>query len=433
MKRFFIILVIILLTYSFKLHSQQYWLNYSKASRQNLWKCSFVDTLNGWAIGDSGVIVYTSNGGLNWVEQNSKIKEYMVSVSFYNKKIGWALGWGLNQNFYGTYILKTTDGGANWDTSMYPVSDTYIRTINFLDSLNGYMGGGPGVLLKTSNGGVNWLSCEIDTSSIISRLPISKFRFFSKEYGMACGGVMDIVGLIWKTTNSGLYWNVFPIAWEPVNDVKFFDSSNILAISGDYEYGASIAWTSNAGQNWIYKNLEIFGVPNVLSFRTNTEGWAPMGYLDKFLFTTDRGTKWNLIDTPDSTKIFDLVFINNNFGIGVGLNGTVIRFNPASVNIINNTSTPYLSNLYQNYPNPFNPHTTIQYSVSEISDIDLKIYNLLGMEVSTLFKGFKNAGWYTVNYSGSNLPSGVYYYRLTVRGMKTGKTSTQTKKMILIK
>jgi photosystem II stability/assembly factor-like uncharacterized protein len=433
MKRIFIILILLILTNSMKLYSQQYWLKYSKASNQNLWKCSFVDTLNGWAIGDSGVIVHTSNGGLNWVEQNSKIKEYMVAVSFYNKKIGWALGWGLYENFYGTYILRTTDGGINWDTSRYPVLDTYIRTIHFLDSLNGYMGGGPGLLLKTTNGGINWYNCDKDTTSVVSKFPVNRFRFYSNGFGIACGGIMDIAGVIWRTTNSGLYWNVFPIAPEPINDIKFFDNNNIIALAGDYEYGSSILRTTNAGLNWSYKNMGIFGVPNVLSFRTESEAWAPMGYLEKFLITTDAGNYWNLIDTPDSTRIFDLVFINSKFGVGVGLNGAVVRFNASSANIINNTTSVYLPYLYQNYPNPFNPKTTIQYSIPEISNVDLSIYNLLGKKVSTLFKGFKNAGWYTDNFFSSNFPSGVYYYRLSVKGLKTGKASTQTKKMILIK
>jgi photosystem II stability/assembly factor-like uncharacterized protein len=433
MKRIFAILILLLLTNSIKLYPQQYWLKYPNAGSQNLWKCSFVDTLNGWAIGDSGVVVHTSNGGLSWSEQNSKIKEYMVSVFFYNKRIGWALGWGLCENFYGTYILKTTNGGVDWDTSRYSVPDTYIRTIHFMDSLNGYMGGGPGLLLKTTNGGNNWINCEKDTTSIVSKFPINKFRFYSNGFGIACGGITDIAGVIWKTTNTGLFWDVIPIAAEPINDIKFFDSNNIIALAGDLEFGASILRTTNAGLNWSYKNIGIFGVPNVLSFRTESEAWAPMGYLDKFLLTTDAGNYWNLIDTPDSSRVFDLVFINNKFGVGVGLNGTVVRFNASSVNITNNTTSVYSPFLYQNYPNPFNPKTTIQYSIPEISNVELVIYDLLGKEISTLYKGFKNAGWYTDIFFSNNLPSGVYYYRLTVQGLKTGNKSVQTKKMLLIK
>ncbi|MCX6164344.1 MAG: T9SS type A sorting domain-containing protein, partial [Ignavibacteriae bacterium] len=170
-----------------------------------------------------------------------------------------------------------------------------------------------------------------------------------------------------------------------------------------------------------------------ISFRTESEAWCPMGYFSYFFMTFDAGLSWNQIDTPDSAQIFDLVFINNKFGIGVGLNGRVVKFNYESVNINNNTSTPYIYNLYQNYPNPFNPNTNIEYKISEISKIELKVYNLLGQEVETMFKGIKNAGKYTIRFFGSNLPSGIYFYRLSTKNLKTGVTNFETKKMILLK
>jgi photosystem II stability/assembly factor-like uncharacterized protein len=295
------------------------------------------------------------------------------------------------------------------------------------------MGGGPAILLKTTNAGVSWLPCEVDTSTIVSRFPNNRFRFYSHDYGFAMGGIMDIAGVLWRTTNCGLYWNVFAIAPEPVNDINFFDSLHILAVAGDYEYGASILKTSNGGFNWSYKNMGIFGVPNSLSFRTYGEGWAPMGYLTKFLLSVDTGVAWNLTDTPDSTSIFDLQFINNKFGIGVGLNGAVVKFNYASVNIVNNTTTSYNYNLYQNYPNPFNPYTTIEYSVSGLSDVEIKVYNLLGQEIRTLFKGIKSEGKYNLRFTGDALPSGIYYYRLSSKNLKTGETYITAKKMILLK
>jgi len=102
---------------------------------------------------------------------------------------------------------------------------------------------------------------------------------------------------------------------------------------------------------------------------------------------------------------------------------------------INNISSeiPDKYNLYQNYPNPFNPHTNIEYRISEISEIELKVYNLLGQEVQTMFKGIKSAGKYTIKFSGSNIPSGIYFYRLSTKNLKTGVTNFETKKMILFK
>jgi hypothetical protein len=83
--------------------------------------------------------------------------------------------------------------------------------------------------------------------------------------------------------------------------------------------------------------------------------------------------------------------------------------------------------LSQNYPNPFNPSTTIRYSVPERSNVVLKIYDILGSEVSTLVNEDKDAGIYSVNFNASHLASGIYLYRLQAGSF------VQTKKMIIIK
>jgi hypothetical protein len=83
--------------------------------------------------------------------------------------------------------------------------------------------------------------------------------------------------------------------------------------------------------------------------------------------------------------------------------------------------------LNQNYPNPFNPATQIEYSIPQNGFVTLKVYNVLGQEVSTLFSGMQTPGSYKATFDGSNLASGVYLYRL-----EAGKSSV-TKKMILMK
>ncbi|MEJ2494064.1 MAG: lamin tail domain-containing protein [Ignavibacteriaceae bacterium] len=84
-------------------------------------------------------------------------------------------------------------------------------------------------------------------------------------------------------------------------------------------------------------------------------------------------------------------------------------------------------NLFQNYPNPFNPTTNINYSVPGKSYISLKVYNLLGQEVATLFEGMQLAGNYTVTFNAEELASGVYLYQLRANDY------ISTKKLILLK
>jgi len=100
--------------------------------------------------------------------------------------------------------------------------------------------------------------------------------------------------------------------------------------------------------------------------------------------------------------------------------------NVVGINSISN-EIPKEFSLSQNYPNPFNPNTLISYDLPAADYVSLKIFDLLGKEVVTLVNEKQNAGSYSVNFNGSNLSSGMYYYKL-----ESGNF-TDTKKMILIK
>ena len=83
--------------------------------------------------------------------------------------------------------------------------------------------------------------------------------------------------------------------------------------------------------------------------------------------------------------------------------------------------------LAQNYPNPFNPITIISYSIKQDGLVSLKVYDILGNEVANLVSNQEIAGSYSVNFDASDLPSGIYFYRLTSGNF------TETKKLLLLK
>jgi hypothetical protein len=99
---------------------------------------------------------------------------------------------------------------------------------------------------------------------------------------------------------------------------------------------------------------------------------------------------------------------------------------PTGVESISN-EIPTEYSLEQNYPNPFNPSTKIEYSVPEQSFVQLKVYDILGNEVATLVSEDQAAGNYRADFSGINLTSGTYFYKIQVGSF------IETKKMILIK
>ncbi len=88
---------------------------------------------------------------------------------------------------------------------------------------------------------------------------------------------------------------------------------------------------------------------------------------------------------------------------------------------------PESYSLSQNYPNPFNPTTNLEFGISKLGFVSLKVYDVLGKEVMTLVNEIKPAGRYKIDFNGSNLSSGMYFYKLEAGNF------TETKRMLLIK
>jgi hypothetical protein len=108
------------------------------------------------------------------------------------------------------------------------------------------------------------------------------------------------------------------------------------------------------------------------------------------------------------------IYYDNNFDISVS-------------NLLDEMSVLSEFRLYQNYPNPFNPFTTIDYTVPQTSHVIINVYDVLGNKIQTLVNEFKNPGSYSINFEGSELSSGLYFYRIIANDF------VQTKKMLLLK
>ncbi|MBN8586189.1 MAG: T9SS type A sorting domain-containing protein [Ignavibacteria bacterium] len=94
---------------------------------------------------------------------------------------------------------------------------------------------------------------------------------------------------------------------------------------------------------------------------------------------------------------------------------------------INTVEIPNTYRLYQNYPNPFNPVTKIKYGLPENGYVKLTVYNDLGEEIIVLQDGYKTANTYEAEFNASDLPSGVYYYKMEAKGF------IDSKKMVIVK
>ena len=112
---------------------------------------------------------------------------------------------------------------------------------------------------------------------------------------------------------------------------------------------------------------------------------------------------------------------------GWGTYSATRRFTTVTTEVADTRGIPTTLALAQNFPNPFNPATTIEFALPEATNVRLEIYNAIGERVVTLIDGPMPAGYHTKTFAASELPSGLYLYRLST------PTGSFVRKMMLVK
>ena len=122
-------------------------------------------------------------------------------------------------------------------------------------------------------------------------------------------------------------------------------------------------------------------------------------------------------------------FIFSDVLTGALLNG--VQYGVITDVSLNTIKIPQFYSLSQNYPNPFNPTTIIPYELPEQSLVTIKVFNILGLEITTLVSENQEAGAKSAVFEASELPSGMYFYRITA--VNDTRAFTQTNKMLVLK
>ena len=295
----------------------------------------------------------------------------------------------------------------------------------------------PGGVYHSTNNGATWSVADSGlTNSIttdISALATIGTTIFA--------GTSDQSG-IFRSTNNGTTWTSASKGLLTVGDSTQFVEVNAFSVIGTKLFAGTsqgVFLSTDNGANWSQAStgiqLDDFSqYPAVLSLASaganlyaGLNASAPGGvYL-----STDSGASWTWTDSGKVGLHITSLLVSGNYiyavsEIGVWkrlLNGTGTTAVTTKSNEVVNTFA-----LSQNYPNPFNPSTVIQFTVPSNGRAVLKVFNILGQEVATLFDGVAAAGEYhQETFDASRLASGIYFSRLEFDG------KMQMKKMLLLK
>ncbi|MCW8818240.1 MAG: T9SS type A sorting domain-containing protein [Ignavibacteriaceae bacterium] len=430
--------------------------------------------------GNDGGINISTDGGVNWSNpaQIPATQFYEIGLDASNSLAYYG---GAQDN--GT--SRTLDGGIdNWQhiyggDGFYVLVDFTNPNIIYAESQYGNLG-------KSTNGGNNF---SLATTGISGSEPTNwdtpvimdpnnnNILYYGTDY-------------LYRTTNSADNWTkispkltdytsgsrlgtITSIAVAPTNsDVIYVgsDDSHVWVSSdngttwNEISDGLPIRWVSRIAVDPTNENI-VYVTFNGLKWRD------PQSHVFR---STDMGTTWsdissNLPDAPVDAFAVDPVdpsrlYLGNDVGMYVSFNSGQswwvlgeglpvlpigdIEIHPATRELVAGTygrsmykidlnlipsniesSEPVVSgfNLEQNYPNPFNPSTKIKYTITQTSNVVIKVFDILGNDITTLVNEEKPAGNYEVDFKATDLASGIYLYKLITNEF------SETKKMILLK
>ncbi|MFC2092936.1 YCF48-related protein [Bacteroidota bacterium] len=381
----------------------------------------WINDNNAWITSRSldvnGFTLRTSNSGNNWI--NAVNTPGGNDVFVYDENSAWIMIEG--SPYTGPGILfRTTNGGVNWDTTTLAAG--YISSIYFITASTGWVYGGGGNIRKTVDGGINWSS-----QNCITGLFISDVHFINTMEGWACGGYGTGNGFIRHTTDGGANWTIQnPASTNFLSDIQFFDASNGLAIAN----GGLVQSTSNGGATWsTISTIPLANLDGLLMLNSDT-GWVIGRNPGGHIYRTDNGghnwtAEWSAT-LPGQSLSKIVLNPSGTCILGCGINNTIVR-RTLLVNVKEEKTFCESFFLSQNFPNPFNPSTIIRYALPRKSFVTLTVYNTLGLQVAQLVNEQQPAGYHDVVFRGVGLVSGVYFYKLETDGY------VNVKKMLLVK
>lgn len=405
---------------------------------------TFKDSLTGYAVTASGTenksyVIKTTNGGDNWnyILTDSSGRGFN-DVEFLDVNTGFA---GTDYFSGSSKLYKTTDGGVSWTTLNNPptnpshldlsvLSENEIWTVDYI----AFDGG----VWRTTNGGISWQRKYYSLS-----YPVDRIHMVNSRIGFISDG-NGTNSRLWKTTDEGSNWTLLSeygfyellfsdslLGYKSDGNLKMTSDGGstwktILAIQSgnpplvirDYEIFKNTIWGVNPSGNILYPNNQIRGV----IFRSTNLG-VSWGYqlpdtsirLSNYYFSKFSETKFGWGYSP---------IIG---GVHTVTGGDTITYPLTSISNSSN-NVPVVYKLYQNFPNPFNPKTSIEYEISLTAKIIIKVSDILGREIQTLVNTKQNPGRYRIEFDGTGLTSGIYFYSLFI-----DNSIAETKRMLLIK
>ncbi len=282
-----------------------------------------VDIDHVWAVGWSGTIIHTSDGGETWQLQETGTKFDLTEVTFADTEHGWAVG---NGNFddsgnFGDFgiLLHTDDGGETWIVQDTGVS-VPLTSVAFVDSQRGWVGVSNGGILHTTDGGNTWNEQRIGLTAYLTSVD-----FVDDQNGWVLGEDYDfetVGSFVLHTTDGGNTWSRQLID-APLNSLSFGDVQRGWVVGP----GGTILHSPDGGNTWTKQESGTTAFLTQVAFVDADNGWV-VGTGEGgrvILHTADGGVTWTTQLSELEPGLLGTVFLDGKFGWSVEGEGWAVE------------------------------------------------------------------------------------------------------------
>jgi photosystem II stability/assembly factor-like uncharacterized protein len=360
-------------------------------------------------VGEDGVILKTNDNGASWQRQQSNISNVLYGNIIVDANTSYVVG----EN---GMLLKTTDGGDSWNILNTGTTE-HLKDIEVFGPSNMVICGENGTILTSNDMGETWSIQNITGNNLNDIINVN-------------GEALIIAGdnsTLLKSLDGGYTWQQLPVyiggLTMNLKGVGATDQDHITIVGNS----SFIYYSTDGGLIWQYPVVTSYNsnlnLNSVVIFNT-TDGII-VGDDGLILITADGGLTWNTSATPGPTTrdLMSVAFSSITSGITVGETGYSLFTTDGGATWTdtyqgnklknNHSKFPKVLVVNPNYPNPFNPTTTITYQIGFDANVSVKVYDILGKQVASLFTGFQKEGSYKFQFNASALSSGVYFYRIS--------------------
>jgi photosystem II stability/assembly factor-like uncharacterized protein/tetratricopeptide (TPR) repeat protein len=293
----------------------QEWTVLESSVTEDLYAVYFTDPFNGWAAGDNGTLLHTSDGGETWTRQQSRTTDDLLTLSFFDEYYGWAGG-------KNSTVIHTSDGGNRWlDRRPSSVPGRDINTVHFNDWKRGWAAGGPDRnIFYTEDTGITWARRGTPEPEITIQV-LAVAGITNRNIFAGFDNELEI------SENHGQEWNRVSFTEDSlfqVQDIFFIDSSRGWAAGFD-NGNSYILSTMDGGSSWdlnlTFPDETIIAV----QFLDETHGRA-VSREGTLLQTRNGGVDWISSEASFLDSINSAHFVKTGTGWVAGNNGLIARF-----------------------------------------------------------------------------------------------------------